>query len=140
MSLATRSAEISRSPTGTRSVTTAYSRGTECRTSCVWACGLRMICSEFGKERLRGNLVTELQIDEELARLRDAAAHSVGLHALLGTEPLVLVEVRLKIDLEDHGVVGVSGQRPHPIFRPERAAPQGYQGLKSGRSAVRPRP
>jgi hypothetical protein len=54
--------------------------------------------------------------------------------------PRLAPGTRLKIDLEDHGVVGVSGQRPHPIFRPERASPQGYQGLKSGRSAVRPRP
>jgi hypothetical protein len=54
--------------------------------------------------------------------------------------PRLAPGTRLKIDLEDHGVVGVSGQQPHPIFRPERASPQGYQGLKSGRSAVRPRP
>ena len=39
--------------------------------------------------------------------------------------------IRLKIDLEDHGVVGVSGQQPHPNFRPERASPPGYQGLKA---------
>ena len=38
---------------------------------------------------------------------------------------------RLKNDLEDQGVNGVSGQQPHPIFRPERASPQGYQRLKS---------
>ena len=33
---------------GTRSVTMSYSRGTECCTSCVWACGLLMICSSLG--------------------------------------------------------------------------------------------
>src|SRR6516225_739352 len=35
---------------------------------------------EPGQERPRGRLVTELQIDEDLARLGDAAAHPVGLH------------------------------------------------------------
>jgi hypothetical protein len=49
--------------------------------------------------------------------------------------PRLAPSTRLKIDLEDHGVVGVNGRRPHPIFRPERASPQGYQGLKSGRYA-----
>ena len=44
--------------------------------------------------------------------------------------PRLAPGARLKIDLEDHGVTGVSGQQPHPIFRPERASPQGYQGLK----------
>ena len=50
---------------------------------------------ELGQKRLRGRLVTELQINEDLVRLGDAAAHPVGLHALLGPETLVLVEVRL---------------------------------------------
>src|SRR5580700_6558094 len=64
---------------------------------------------ELGQERLRGRLVTELQIDEDLARFGDAAAHSVGLHALLGTEPLVLVEVRLPgVEVLD-GVLDVDG-------------------------------
>jgi hypothetical protein len=39
--------------------------------------------------------------------------------------PRLAPGTRLKIDLEDHGVTGVSGQQPHPIFRPERASPQG---------------
>jgi hypothetical protein len=52
--------------------------------------------------------------------------------------PRLAPGTRLKIDLEDHGVTGVSEQRPHPIFRPERASPQGYQGLKSGRSQFDP--
>lgn len=43
--------------------------------------------------------------------------------------PRLAPGTRLKIDLEDHGLVGGSGQQPHPIFRPERASPQGYQGL-----------
>lgn len=46
--------------------------------------------------------------------------------------PRLAPGTRLKIDLEDHGVIGVSGQQPHPIFRPERVSPQGYQVLKSG--------
>ena len=50
-----------------------------------------------GQERLRGPLVTELQIDENLVRVGDAAAHPVGLHALLGTDPLVLIEVRFQV-------------------------------------------
>jgi hypothetical protein len=37
---------------------------------------------------------------------------------------------RLKHDLEDQVGNVVSGQQPPPIFRPERASPQGYQGLK----------
>jgi hypothetical protein len=49
--------------------------------------------------------------------------------------PRLAPGTRLKIDLEDHGVTGVSEQQPHPIFRPERASPQGYQGLKSGSSS-----
>jgi hypothetical protein len=32
--------------------------------------------------------------------------------------PRLAPSTRLKIDLEDHGVVGVNGRRPHPIFRP----------------------
>src|SRR6516225_7331632 len=64
---------------------------------------------ELGQERLRGRLVTELQIDEDLVRLGDAAAHSVGLHSLLGTEPLVLIEVRLPgVEVLD-GVLDVDG-------------------------------
>src|SRR5204863_3883160 len=51
--------------------------------------------------------------------------------------PRLAPGARLKIDLEDHGVTGVSGQQPHPIFRPERASPQGYQGLKSAFGWVR---
>jgi hypothetical protein len=47
---------------------------------------------------------------------------------------------RLKIELEDHGEIGVSGQRPHLIFRPERASPQAFQRLKSGKVAVDPTP
>src|SRR5215471_6450789 len=39
--------------------------------------------------------------------------------------PRLAPGTRLKIDLEDHGVNGLSGQQPHPIFRPERASPQG---------------
>jgi hypothetical protein len=42
--------------------------------------------------------------------------------------PRLAPSTRLKIDLEDHGEIGVSGQQPHPIFRPERASPQGYHG------------
>src|SRR6516165_8101199 len=42
--------------------------------------------------------------------------------------PRLAPSTRLKIDLEDHGVIGVSGQQPHPIFRPERASPQGPRG------------
>src|SRR6516225_11649677 len=64
---------------------------------------------ELGQERLRGRLVAELQIDEDLVRLGDAAAHPVGLHALLGPEPLVLVEVRLpSVEVLD-GVLDVDG-------------------------------
>jgi hypothetical protein len=44
--------------------------------------------------------------------------------------PRLAPGTRLKNDLEDHGVTGVSRQQPHPIFRPERASPQGYQRLK----------
>jgi hypothetical protein len=54
--------------------------------------------------------------------------------------PGLAPSTRLKIDLEDQGVIGVSGQQPHPIFRPERALPKGTRGLKSGKVAVRPRP
>src|SRR5690348_14054270 len=64
---------------------------------------------ELGQERLRGGLVTELQIDEDLVRLGEAAAHPVGLHALLGTEPLVLVEVRLPGVEVLNGVLDVDG-------------------------------
>src|SRR5690348_11260941 len=64
---------------------------------------------ELGQERLRGRLVTELQIDEYLARIGEAAAHSVGLHALLGTEPFVLVEVRLPGVVVLDGVLDVNG-------------------------------
>src|SRR5215470_9129837 len=42
--------------------------------------------------------------------------------------PRLAPSTRLKIDLEDHGVIGVSRQQPHPIFRPERASPQGTKG------------
>src|SRR6516225_7116266 len=64
---------------------------------------------QLGQERLRGRLVTELQVDEDLVRLGDAAAHPVGLHPLLGTEPLVLVEVRLPgVEVPD-GVLDVDG-------------------------------
>src|SRR5262252_9521231 len=64
---------------------------------------------ELGQEGLRGGLVTELQIDEDLVRFGDAAAHSVGLHAVLGTESLVLVEVRLPgVEVAD-GVLDVDG-------------------------------
>src|SRR5579859_450019 len=62
-----------------------------------------------GQERLRGRLVTELQVDEDLVRLGDAAAHSVGLHSLLGTEPVVLVEVRLPCVEVPDGVLDVDG-------------------------------
>jgi hypothetical protein len=54
--------------------------------------------------------------------------------------PDLAPSTRLKNDLEGQGIVGVSGQQPHPIFRPERASPKGHQRLKSGRSAVRPCP
>src|SRR5262249_30454285 len=40
-------------------------------------------------------------------------------------------------DLEDHSLNGVSGQQPHPIFRPERASPQGIPRLIRKRSRVR---
>src|SRR5215469_9361788 len=64
---------------------------------------------ELGQERLRGRLVTELQIDEDLVRVGDAAAHPVGLHALLGTEPHVFVEVGLPgVEVSD-GVLDVDG-------------------------------
>src|SRR5215469_1187883 len=64
---------------------------------------------ELRHERLRGPLVTELQIDDDLIRLGEAAAHSLGLHPLLGTEPLVLVEVRLPgVEVLD-GVLDVDG-------------------------------
>src|SRR6516165_2371155 len=64
---------------------------------------------ELGQEYLRSGLVTELQVDEDLVRLGDAAAHPVGLHALLGAEPLVLVEVRLPgVEVLD-GVLDVDG-------------------------------
>ena len=49
--------------------------------------------------------------------------------------PRLAPRTRLKTDLGDHGVVGVSGQQPHPIFRPERASPQGISGLKRGMSS-----
>src|SRR5215472_2160123 len=73
--------------------------------------GLRAVHDllEPGQERLRGRLVAELQIDEDLVRVGDAAADPVGLHALLGTEPLVLVEVRLPgVEVLD-GVLDVDG-------------------------------
>ena len=54
--------------------------------------------------------------------------------------PRLAPGARLKIDLEDHGVTGVSGQQPHPIFRPERASPQGYQGLKAEGQQFDPAP
>jgi hypothetical protein len=50
--------------------------------------------------------------------------------------PRLAPGTRLKIGLEDHGVTGVSGQQPPPIFRPERASPQGYRRLRSGRSPL----
>src|SRR5690242_7155360 len=73
--------------------------------------GLRAVYDliELGQERLRGGLVTELQIDEDLVRVGDAAAHPVGLHALVGTEPLVLVEVRLPGVEILNGVLDVDG-------------------------------
>ena len=52
--------------------------------------------------------------------------------------PRLAPGTRLKIDLEDHGVTGLSGQQPHPIFRPERASPQGYQRLISERFRAHP--
>src|SRR5580693_7229932 len=95
--------------------------------------GLRAVHDllELRQERLRGRLVTELQVDEDLVRLGDAAAHPVGLHALLGTEPLVLVEVRLPgVEVPD-GVLDVDSghgsssdrwktrlRRRHPPFYP----------------------
>src|SRR5215469_8979819 len=64
---------------------------------------------ELGQERLRSLLVTEFQVDEDLVRLGDAAAHPVGLHALLGTEPLVLIEVCLPdVEVLD-GILDVDG-------------------------------
>src|SRR5512135_608853 len=73
--------------------------------------GLRAVHDlfELGQERLRGGVVAELQVDEDLVRLGDVAAHSVGLHALLGTEPLVLVEVRLPGAEVLDGVLDVDG-------------------------------
>src|SRR6516162_56520 len=73
--------------------------------------GLRAVHDllELGQECLRGHPVTELQIDEDLVRFGDASAHSVGLHAVLGTESLVLVEVRLPgVEVLD-GVLDVNG-------------------------------
>ena len=65
-------------------------------------------------------------------RAADEAAPGTGrLCIVMRSESRLAPGTRLKIDLEDHGVTGVSRQ-PHPIFRPERASPQGYQGLKSG--------
>ena len=39
--------------------------------------------------------------------------------------PGLAPSTRLINDLEDQGSDGVSGQQPPPIFRPERASPQG---------------
>src|SRR5580704_6926184 len=50
--------------------------------------------------------------------------------ALTSQQQAPAPSARLKIDLEDHGVIGVSGQQPPPIFRPERASPQAYQRLR----------
>jgi len=41
--------------------------------------------------------------------------------------PGLAPSTRLINDLEDHGLDGVSGQQPPPIFRPERASPQGIR-------------
>src|SRR5215469_12071561 len=73
--------------------------------------GLRAVHDllKLGQECLRSPLVAELQIDEDLVRFGDAAAHPVGLHALLGTEPLVLIEVHLPgVEVLD-GVLDVDG-------------------------------
>src|SRR5215467_2142119 len=64
---------------------------------------------ELGQERARCRLVAELQIDEDLVRLGEAAADPVGLHALLGAEPLVLVEVGLPSAEVLDGVLDVDG-------------------------------
>src|SRR5215471_11902823 len=64
---------------------------------------------ELGQERLRGRLVTELQVDEDLVRLGDAAAHPIGLHALLGAEPLVPIEVHFPAAEVLDGVLDVDG-------------------------------
>ena len=95
LGLATRCAEIQPAADGTRSVTTVYSRGTECRTSCVRACGLVMICSSLGKNACAALSPPNSRSMRTSFGLGEAAAHPVGLHALLGPEPLVLVEVRL---------------------------------------------
>jgi len=48
--------------------------------------------------------------------------------------PRLAPSTRLINDLEDHSLNGVSGQQPHPIFRPERASPQGIPRLIRKRS------
>src|SRR5215468_3453115 len=48
--------------------------------------------------------------------------------------PRLAPTTRLINDLEDHSLNGVSGQQPHPIFRPERASPQGLPRLIRKRS------
>jgi hypothetical protein len=48
--------------------------------------------------------------------------------------PRLAPSTRLINDLDDHGSNGVSGQQPDPIFRPERASPQGIPRLIRMRS------
>src|SRR5215469_10649739 len=81
---------------------------------------------ELRHERLRGPLVTELQVDEDLVRLGEAPAHPVGLHALLGAEPLVLVEVRLPgVEVLD-GVLDVDGGHVFSSDRRKTRLPRGH--------------
>src|SRR5262249_59928231 len=50
--------------------------------------------------------------------------------------PRLAPSTRLINDLQDHSLNGVSGQQPDPIFRPERASPQGTPRLIRKRSVV----
>src|SRR5215471_11813134 len=50
--------------------------------------------------------------------------------------PRLAPSTRLINDLEDHGLNGVSGQQPDPIFLPERTSPQGIPRLIRMRSVV----
>ena len=65
------------------------------------------------------------------ASLTDACmADAAGVLVLVATlkGPRLAPSTRLINDLEDQGSDGVSGQQPPPIFRPERASPQGIRG------------
>jgi len=45
--------------------------------------------------------------------------------------PRLALDTRLKIDLEDYGAIGVSGQQPNPILAQNGRHRRGYQGLKA---------